>query len=220
MKIDVVVADQHPVVIAGLSYFLSKIKTICVVGTAGSYEEIVNFVSGRACDVLVTGFPLHDGKKGHGLALIEDFHRRFPDVQIIVFTMIGNQAVVKQLLKLGVRSVINKSEKMDHLVLAIHAVYAGAVYLPPAGDATSKAAGRASVAKSRSQELTQREMDVIGLLTSGMSISEIAEYKHRSIQTISAQKMKAMKKLGVSREAELYQYAFESGMLYPTISDA
>ncbi|RQH07122.1 response regulator transcription factor [Paraburkholderia dinghuensis] len=219
MKIKVVLADQHPVVIVGLSYFLSNINTIDVIGEAGSPDEIPRLVSGGGCDVLVTGLLSSGGIKGGGLRLIEDIRRQFPDLKIVVFTMIRNHAITKQLLKLGVRSVINKSDQIDHLIIAIHTVYAGAVYFPAAGDAMSNAAGRISVAGSKSQELSQREMEVIRLIASGMSITEIAEYKHRAVQTVSAQKIKAMKKLGVSSEAELYQYAFESGMLHPTISE-
>ncbi|WP_233874094.1 response regulator transcription factor [Paraburkholderia adhaesiva] len=215
MKIKVVIADHHPVVIAGLSQFLGDIGTIDVIGVTENYAEIVNLVSSGNCNVLIMGLSSPGGTNGDGLRSIADVRQQFPALKIIVYTMISNQAIIKQLLQLGVRSVINKSEKMDHLIVAIHAVYAGAIYFPAAGDATSNATNRALVAGSRFLELSKRELEVIGLLASGMSMSEIAEYKHRSIKTVSAQKRSAMKRLGVSREVELYQYAFESALEFP-----
>jgi two-component system capsular synthesis response regulator RcsB len=213
MKVRVVLADRHPVVIAGLSYFFSHVKTIDITGTAESSKEAVELLKQGNCDVLVTDFSLSGGKYGDGLTFIADVRRRFPEVKIVVFTMMSNPAIINQLGKLGVRSVMSKSEKLDYLIAAIHAVYAGAAFFSAARGDSSQATSSRFVPGYAQPELSKREIEVVRLFASGMSINEIAAYMHRTKQTVSTQKISAMRKLGLSREADLYQYAFESGIL-------
>lgn len=212
MKIKIALADHRPVVIAGLSHFLGDKETIDIVGVARDSAEVVDLLSRKNCDVLVTDFSLPGSKHSDGLMLIADLRQEFPALKIVVFTMIDNSAIINQLMRLGVRSVMSKSASLDHLIAAIYAVYAGATYFPTTDGTASKTMSDAFVASHGFQELSRREVEVIRLFVSGMSISEIAEYLDRAKQTVSTQKISAMRKLGVSRDADLYQYAFESGM--------
>lgn len=213
MKIRVVLADRHPVVISGLLHFLADVKTIEVTGTAETSTEAVELLKHTDCDVLVTDFSLSGGKYGDGLTFIADLLRRFPELKVVLFSMMSNPAIINQLGKLGVRSVISKGEKLDYLIAAIHAVYAGAVFFSTTRASGSKAANGMAIPGNGQPELSKREIEVIRLFASGMSVNEIAQYMHRTKQTVSTQKVSAMRKLGLSREADLYQYAFESGIL-------
>ena len=65
----------------------------------------------------------------------------------------------------------------------------------------------------RQKELTKREFESVRLYVSGLTVNEIAGRLHRSKQTISSQKTSAMKKLGIVREADLFKYAMETGLL-------
>jgi two-component system capsular synthesis response regulator RcsB len=67
--------------------------------------------------------------------------------------------------------------------------------------------------------LTKREFEVVRLFASGLSINEIASQLHRTKQTISSQKASAMRKLGITRDADLFRYAFESGLAVPLPPD-
>lgn len=220
MKIRVVLADRHPIVISGLIHFLGDVRTIEVAGTAETSTEAVELLKQTDCDVLVTDFYLSGGKCGDGLALISDFLIKFPELKIVVFTMMSNPALINQLAKLGVRSVISKGEKLDYLVAAIHAVYAGAVFFSTTRGGNSKAVGGMTNPAKGQPELSRREIEVVRLFASGMSVNEIAHRMHRAKQTVSTQKNNAMRKLGLSREADLYQYAFESGILCHPINSS
>jgi two-component system, NarL family, captular synthesis response regulator RcsB len=98
---------------------------------------------------------------------------------------------------------------IDLLVAAVHAVVAGDTFFPESTDSRQL---EAKVARERERPaLTKRENEVVRLLASGLTVSEISQQLHRSKQTISTQKNTAMRKLGIERDADLYRYIFESG---------
>jgi two-component system capsular synthesis response regulator RcsB len=71
-----------------------------------------------------------------------------------------------------------------------------------------------SAGKRDDSKLSRRELEVVRLFVSGMTIKEIAERLNRSIKTISTQKNAAMRKLGIDRDSELFQYAQSNGLLH------
>ena len=140
--------------------------------------------------------------------MLSFLRRRFPELKIVVFTMLENPAVVRQLSKLGVKSVLNKGDELSHLISAIHAVYAGSVYFSP----STMAAGDFRPSQepgAGARQLTPREAEVVRMYVAGQSIKEIAETLHRSKQTVSTQKMSAMRKLGIERDADLFRFVYE-----------
>lgn len=209
--IRLIIADDHPAVIAGIEHELSGQPDVSVVGSARSTSGLIDVISSTPCEVLVTDFAMPGEGGVDGLIFISYLRRHFPDLRVIVFTVFDNPAIVTDLIKLGVRSIVNKADDMQHLTIAIRAVYAGATYYSPLAQPQPSATGRST------QPLTTRESEVVRLFVVGYSVSEIAERLHRSKQTISTQKSRAMAKLGVRHDAELVQYARESGLV--TASD-
>lgn len=202
MKIRVVLADDHPALLSGVRHDLGKFSMLDVVGCARDSGELMALLSQTPCDVLVTDYAMPGGEFGDGLKLIGHLKRHFPKVRIVVFTTLDSPMILSELSRLGVEAVLGKHHETRRLVSAIHAVVAGARYYPdeggPNGPGTTK--------------LSKRELEVVRLLVDGQSVNEIAQSLNRSKQTISAQKISAMRKLGIERDADLFRYAYETGM--------
>ncbi|WP_429322949.1 response regulator [Paraburkholderia sp. GAS448] len=213
MKIHLVLADDHPALIAGIKYELAGIRTLDVVGTANNSTEIVELLARVPCDILITDYAMPGGEYGDGIMLLSFLRRRYPDLKIIVFTSINNPGITHKISKLGIKSVLNKVDDVGHLISAIHTVYAGAAYFPPV-QLSQGQTGRADTETTR--QLSKRETEVVRLYVSGQSIKEIAEQLHRSKQTVSSQKMNAMRKLGIERDADLFRFAYEAGFAVAT----
>lgn len=213
LKIRLVLADDHPALISGIKHDLSIVPTLEVMGTAGDSGELVNLLRSVPCDVLITDYAMPGGEFGDGLTLLSYLRRTYPALKIVVFTTIENPAIAREMSKLGVHSVLSKAHDTSHLISAIHAVYAGATYFRPASRGLEDAVPAAPLSGNvRVQTLSTRESEVIRLFVSGLSINEIAERLHRTKQTISAQKTRAMRKLGIDRDADLFRFAFEAGL--------
>jgi two-component system capsular synthesis response regulator RcsB len=217
MKINLIIADDHPALIAGIKYELSSIHTLEVVGTASNSTEIVELLAKEHCDILITDYVMPGGEYGDGMTMLSFLRRRYPNLRIIVFTTIDSQIMLTELIKLGVHSVLNKVEHISHLIFAIHAVHAGATYFSPKHYPSSSTSRHAQPHTTR--RLSRREAEVIRLYVSGLSINEIASQFNRSKQTISSQKTSAMRKLGIKRDVELIRFAHEMGLVITTRPD-
>lgn len=210
MKIRVLLADDHPALLSGIKHELGQIPSIAIQGTARDSGQLIHLLNSAPCDVLVTDYAMPGGAHGDGIAFMSYLRRHFPDLKIVVFTMLDNSAIVQELSKLGVHSVLGKARETSHLISAIHAVYAGARYFP--SESGSGPSTSSPVAGLSGPDLTKRELEVVRLYVSGMSVNEIAAQLSRSKQTISSQKSSAMRKLGIERDADLFRFAFETGI--------
>ncbi|QCP51175.1 response regulator transcription factor [Trinickia violacea] len=206
MKIIITVADNHPTLIVGIKHELAGIPTLDVAGTACNSTEIVNLLSSVSCGILIIDYAMPGDEFGDGMALLSFLRQRYQDVRIIVFTSLGNPATAAGIARPGIQSVLDKVAEIGHLFSAIHAGATG-MEQPKAPHNSRSLPNPVSAA-----ELTRREAEVVRLYTSGMSINEIAALMKRTKQTISSQKMSAMHKLGIERDAELFRFAYETGL--------
>lgn len=212
MKISIIIADDHPTIIVGISQELSSIRTLDIVGKAKNSTEIIELLSKQPCDILITDYVMPGGSAGDGMAMLSFLRRRYPDLKIIVFTTIENPAIVTEILKLGIGAVLNKVDDVGHLISAVHAVYAGATYISPQFRSNGQEQNGILASRPANSSLTRREAEVIRLYVSGLSVNGIANQLKRTKQTVSSQKSSAMRKLGISRDAELFRFAYETGL--------
>ncbi|MFL9966524.1 response regulator transcription factor [Paraburkholderia sediminicola] len=212
MKIRLILADDHPALLSGIKHDLSALPTLDVVGTAANSGEIVKLLNAVACDVLITDYAMPGGEYGDGITLLTYLRRTYPKLRIVVFTTIENSAITQEIAKLGVHAVLSKSQDTGHLISAVHAVYAGATYFRSTSRGEGALPEPTATGDARTRKLSPREMEVVRMFVSGLSINEIAERLHRTKQTISSQKNRAMRKLGIDRDADLFRFAYETGL--------
>jgi len=211
-KIKVVIADDHPAVVEGIKQAIT-VNTIEIMDTARNSTQIIELLDKGMADVLVTDYAMPGGEFGDGLPLFEFILRRYPGVKIVVMTMMDNPGVLRTLISLGVRCIISKSDDASHLIPAIHIASSGAQYFSPTVNAIVEALDKPPSAGGKEVSLSKREAEVIRLYVSGAKINDIAAQLHRSKQTVSSQKNSAMKKIGVTSDADLFKYALEVGLV-------
>jgi two-component system, NarL family, captular synthesis response regulator RcsB len=203
--IRVVVADDHPSVIAGLKATLGDHATVKVVASAANSTELIGALNANPCDVLISDYAMPNGEFGDGITLFSFLRRRYPDTRIVVLTMMDNPGVIRALLKLGIQCILSKSDATAHVLAAIHGAYADGRYFSPA---IAKIVWQLDVENpmATKRALTTREEEVVRLFVEGKSVNDIATVLKRSKQTISSQKTNAMKKLGIDNDTDLIKY--------------
>jgi two-component system, NarL family, captular synthesis response regulator RcsB len=212
-RIKVIIADDHPVILFGAAQALLKFPEIEVVGQARQSTELIQLLQKSPCDVVVSDLAMPGGQYGDGMPLLGYIGRQFPTVRIVVLTMLENPALLKRLREVGVTAVINKSDDLSYIGLAIVHVMRGQEYIGPSVRLALDSMGLSASGQQRDVVLSKRELEVVRLFVSGMTITEIAAQLKRSIKTISTQKNTAMRKLGIERDSELFQYAQSNGLL-------
>lgn len=209
MTINLILADDQPALLSGMELGLSEVPGLRVVGKARNSTELLALLATQQCDILFSDYSMPGGSFGDGMGMLSYVRRRYPNIKIIVFTVIDNDAIVFEMMRLGVKSVLNKSESMRQVVAAIQAVHTAGIYAPPllAREAQAHAEGNGLPALSR------REVEVLRLYVSGASVTQIARQLNRTKQTVSTQKSSAMQKLGLQRDVDLFRFAYQNGMV-------
>jgi two-component system capsular synthesis response regulator RcsB len=218
----IVIADDHPVVMLGVQALLKGRSNMEVVGEVSSGAELVALLASTPCDLLITDFSMpYEDDAGDGLLLLRRLRRDHPALPIIVLTMVHNPALVRGMLAAGVNGMVGKVAMMKELLLAIGAVMNGRMYIcesmrEDVGDrviSRTQADASQPAASNDPAILSQREAEVVRLYAQGLTVTQIAEHVHRSVKTVSQQKNDAMRKLGITSNTQLFEYARAYGLL-------
>ncbi|OQS33503.1 response regulator [Chromobacterium haemolyticum] len=200
-EIKVLLADDHPTVLSGLEHVLQSRRAVRVAGKANSATALWDMLASQPCDVLVSDYSMPGCESGDGATMFERLRRLYPELGIVVLTMMDNALVVRSLRGLGIHCILSKSDAIEHLLPALYAARAKTSYYSPAVERLLEADGPAQPAAKR--DLTAREAEVVRLFVAGLTVNDIAAKLKRSKQTISTQKASAMRKLGAERDADL-----------------
>ncbi len=196
----------------------------CIVGEASQGKELLALLTKQPCDLLITDFSMPAGEDSEdGLQLLRRLRRRYPELRIIVLTMIHNLALVRGMLAAGANGVVAKTAMTRELLQAMQVVSSGQAFLGEGMQGALSHAAKADAAGSGPDEtdsaaanmemLSPREAEVVRMYANGLTVTQIAERLRRSVKTISQQKSDAMRKLGLTSNTQLYEFARGSGLL-------
>ena len=215
MTIRIVVADDHPAVLAGVEHVLARSPGIKLVGKVGDSTELVGVLSKCDVDVVITDFSMPQGHYGDGIALLRFLKRRFPSVKLAVLTSIQSPRVLQSILDVEVDVIVSKADSHSCIEVAIAHADARKTYLSPG---VEQLVERAAVERRELSgvHLTKREAEVLRMYAEGFSVAEISARVGRSRKTIGTQKMAAMRKLGLQGDVDVFQYAMANGLIKAT----
>jgi DNA-binding NarL/FixJ family response regulator len=212
--IRVVLADDHPIVLAGIRALLNADPGVDVVGEATNGGEALPLIRSVAPDVAVVDVSMPGL---NGFELTERVTAECPGTRVLVLTVHEDAAYVQPLLKAGARGYLLKRSAAEDLLRAVHAVAAGGVYLDPSvaghalGEGSATAAG--ATPSETGEALSPREAETLRLIAQGFSNKEIARRIDVSVKSVETYKARAAEKLGLRTRAEIIRYAASHGWL-------
>jgi two-component system capsular synthesis response regulator RcsB len=207
----IILADDHPIVLNGVRMLLESGMDASVVADVHSPAALVDAIETTPCDLVITDFSMPGGQVADGMHMLGLIHRRWPNLPIIVLTMVSNVGVLGSILSSGARGLLSKSDALTELALAVQAVSHDRDYVST-GIKRALDASRTAGSSATPAALSKREVEVLRLFAGGLTVSEIAGQLNRSVKTISRQKMDAMAKLGLKSDLDIYAYARENGL--------
>ncbi|EKG33075.1 response regulator transcription factor [Pseudomonas avellanae] len=209
----VIVADDHPIFLIGLRVVLEQDDLAHVVAEAGNPDALLQALASHTCDVLVTDFMMPVERQNDGLRLLQRVRRDFPVLPVIVVTTLSNAGLFQSMFDLGVRGLLSKASLAGELPAAVRGALRGEVFVADSVRRVLREAQQYGPdALLAAERLSPRELEVLRLLSAGHTVGQIAAQLNRSKQTVSAQKVGAMRKLGLANDAALFIYLQESGM--------
>lgn len=207
--IKVLIADDHPVVRRGVREVLSEAGDVLVGGEAESAPEVRQRVLEERWDVIVLDISL---RGGNGLELIPEIRRERPETGILVLTVYSEPQYAVRAIRAGAAGFLTKEAIGDKLIDAVRKIASGGRYITPdvAETLASLLAGETS--GHPHERLSDRELQVLTMIGSGKTVSQIAEELHLSVKTISTHRTRILKKMGMKTNAELTHYVVRQGL--------
>ena len=204
--IKVLIADDHPIVRAGLKQVIEKSPDMRVGGEALDGQEVLEKASHEEWDILILDFSM-PGKSG--LDVIKELRRQQPGLPILVLSMHPESELAPRLLKAGVSGYLMKESATKELVNAIRKIHAGGRYVSPA--LGEKLAADLSGERGRQghELLSDREYQVLICIAAGKTAQEIALELSLSVKTIRTYRDRVMEKLSLKNDVELSRYTHE-----------
>ena len=208
--IRVFIADDHPLTRKGIKQTLDDASDILVCGEAGSGSEVIKAVMQIDFDVLVLDVVMPDGG---GFEVLNQLKNNSLDFYTIVLSMYPEDQYALRALKAGASGYLTKDSIPEELIVAIRKVATGGKFI------TSSLAERLAFEISGENSadpheiLSDREFQVICLLASGRTLTEIANELSISNKTISTYRTRILGKLGLRNTAEIIRYALQNKLV-------
>lgn len=212
MSVRILLADDHGIIRQGLRSLLEKQPDMEVVAEAEDGRKAFSLVRELVPDVAIMDITMPNL---NGVDATRRIVGEFPKVKVIALSIHSNRRFVADMLKAGASGYILKECLFDELVLAIRTVAAGDIYLSPriTGVVVDDYVERLlTTADTQLAVLTDREHEVLQLLTEGKSMKQIALELHVSTKTIEGNRRQIMEKLDIHSVAELTKYAVREGL--------
>lgn len=192
--------------------WLERDTHLTVVAEADSPDMLLSALHATPADLLITDFSMPNGQTVDGLGLLQRIRRDYPDLPVIVLTMLGNVGVHGTILESGVRGLVDKAAGMAEISLAVQEIGRGRGYVSSTFRQRLEQS-QFNIEAVASAHLSPREIEVLRFFASGLTVSGIAERVTRSVKTVSRQKSDAMAKLGLKSDLEIYVYAREHSLI-------
>lgn len=203
----ILIADDHHVVRTGLRAVLEAQPGLEVVGEVGNGEEAVEAAVRLKPDLVILDYamPVHNGVEA-----TREFRKQLPRTEVLIFTLHDSQEVIEDVLSVGARGYLLKSDANDHLIAAVRALARYEAYISGRVSAELLDTLLDRRRQGKQDPLTPRERRVVQLIAEGRSNRDVCGQLGVSLKTVETHRAAAMRKLGLHNTADLVRYAIKN----------
>jgi two-component system invasion response regulator UvrY len=202
----VLLADDHPVVRQGVKRLLMEGVEPAVVGEAQDTAEVMRLVREQEWDVVVLDISM----PGNGLDALKQIRQEKPRLPVLVLSVHPEDQYAVRVLKAGASGYVTKDSSPDELKKAIRRVAQGGKFVSAAlAEKLAAGLGGRGEAGSGHEALSDREYQVLCMIASGKTVSEIGRELGLSVKTISTYRARILKKLSLRNNTELARYGIQ-----------
>jgi two-component system invasion response regulator UvrY len=211
--IQVLLADDHSIVRAGLRRIVEESGDMEVIAEAADGRAALRLVQETSPDVAVIDISMPGLD---GLEVVSQLHAHWPDLPILILTMHEEGQYVVRAIQAGAMGYLTKQSAPEQLLKAIRKIYQGNRYLTDeAAEALALRIAKGSGEQSPLDSLSMRELQVLRRLAMGHTNREIASAYSISIKTVDTYRSRLLKKLNLRNNAELSRFAMQNQLVEP-----
>jgi Response regulator containing a CheY-like receiver domain and an HTH DNA-binding domain len=209
-RINVLLTDDHQIIIDGLKSLLKNQDDINVIAEANNGREAIRLLGLLSVDVVLMDI---DMPVLNGIDALKEIKKQFGKVKVIILSMHNEAGMIKSLIDIGANGYLLKSCSQDELIDAIQKVAAGQSYFSADVTLALIKPSNGSNPEQKNELLTDRETEILKHIAGGFSNKEIGDQLFISHRTVDTHRTNLMKKLQVNNIAGLISYAIRNGIV-------
>ncbi|EDP97659.1 response regulator transcription factor [Kordia algicida OT-1] len=207
-KLNIIIADDHQIVIDGLKSLLVAHPHIKVVGEASDGEEALKLIENNTVNIAVLDISM---PKMNGVETTKIIKKKYPYIKILILTMHDGDEFIHELFEIGADGYILKNRGKEEFVEALETINNGEEYIK--GKVLNVLLDAVRKPKSKTIQFTKREKDVLRLIVGDHTTSEISAKLNIANSTVETHRRNLIEKTGVKSSLGLVRYAVENGYL-------
>lgn len=208
--LQVLIADDHPVVRRGLRQIIDETSDIVVASEANNGWEVLRKVRATGYDALILDITMPGMD---GMDILAQVRNEKPRLPVLMLSMHPEEQYAMRALKRGASGYLTKESAPEELVAAIRKVSAGGRYVSSSLAERLAAIMQGNGDRLPHETLSDREYQVMCQIAAGKTIAEIARGLSLSIKTISTYRSRVLEKMNLTNNAELTHYAFDNHLV-------
>jgi two-component system invasion response regulator UvrY len=206
----VLIADDHAILRGGLKELLVRQLEGVVCGEAENAQQVLAQVQRQPWDVLILDITM-PGRSGFDI--LRDLRLVQPKLPILVLSMHPEDQYAKRVLKAGAQGYLKKESAPEELIQAVRKLLAGSRYVSPTLAEQLAQDLHESGDRPVHETLSPREFEILVMIGSGKTVSQIAEELHLSVTTVSTYRARVLEKMNMATTAELMRYSFRNHLV-------
>jgi DNA-binding NarL/FixJ family response regulator len=206
----ILIADDHTVVRRGLKQILLEEFPSALIDEATDADTLLKKTFKEEWDVVISDLSM-PGRSG--LEALQQIKLHNPKLPVLILSVHAEEHYAVRVLKAGASGYLNKESAPDELISAVHRLLLGKKYITPTIAEQLASGLDKDSGKPQHEYLSDREFEVLKLLASGKSVSEIAEQMSLSVTTVSTYRARILAKMHLKTNADLTLYAIEHKLL-------
>ena len=206
----ILIADDHPILRRGLKDILRRDLEGAVFGEAENAQQVLSEVQSQDWDLVILDVTM-PGRSG--LDVLRDLQALRPKLPVLVLSMHPEDQLGKRVLKGGASGYLNKENAPEELIKAIRKVLAGGRYVSPALAEKLALDLGGQGEQYLHERLSDRELEVLRLVASGKTTSQIGAELHLAVPTVFTYRARIFEKMEMTTTAELIRYALRHGLV-------
>ena len=206
----ILIADDHAIVREGLKQILADVPDMVVAGEAASGNQVLEMIRKERWDLALLDITMPGG---NGLDTLKQLKKEKPELPVLMLSMYPEEQYAVRSIKAGVSGYLTKESAPEELIAAIRKVAQGGKYISASLSEKLATYLETDADKPLHELLSDREYEVVLMIAAGKTVSQIAEELSLSVKTISTNRTRALRKMGMSNNSEITYYAMKHGLV-------
>lgn len=208
--IKILIADDHPIVRNGLKQIITDENDMEITCEASNSGEVFESLKKNKIDILILDISMPGMG---GFEILERIRQNYPKFPVLMLSSLSEELYASKSLKAGASGFFNKESAPEELVKAVRKIYSGGLYVSSFLAEKLAIDLKKDVTKPPYEYLSNREFQIMCMIGSGKTVSEIANILFISVKTVSTYKSRIFKKMNLKNNSELINFCVKEGFV-------